>query len=206
MVSSTPSDFRYYSDVGQQTITGRMPVPPVGAPSSEFGGYTAARVHRPLVANSQPYFADVDRWKPFVLSSDSTTLLRRAFRKKFPKLCRASRADETKLEPFPYQDEDIKAIKAYASARSWVVSRLHLEAVDCEDTEAGFDIDDPWFFVDATEAVGYLDSGMWLVDAWDYDNDGRSELMFSINRDNEGEHELWSDDFRKHATFKFNYP
>ena len=46
---------------------------------------------------------------------------------------------------------------------------------------------------------------MWMVDAGDYDNDGRSELIFSISRDNEGGYEIWYDDFRKHATFKFHY-
>ncbi len=52
------------------------------------------------------------------------------------------------------------------------------------ETEAGFDMDDPWFFVDTKKAVTYLDSGLWLVDAGDYDNDGKSELIFSINREN----------------------
>lgn len=96
-------------------------------------------------------------------------------------------------------------MKTYTSGKGWVIARMHLEAIDCRDTEAGFDIDDPWFFVDENKHVGFLDSGMWLVDAGDYDNDGRSELIFSISRDNEGGYEIWYDDFRKHATFKFHY-
>jgi hypothetical protein len=82
---------------------------------------------------------------------------------------------------------------------------LHLEAVDCADVEAGFDIDDPWFVVDTKKSIAYLESGIWLVDAGDYDNDGRSELVFSINRDNEGGYEIYYDNFKKHATFRFNY-
>jgi len=50
-----------------------------------------------------------------------------------------------------------------------------------------------------------LDSGLWLVDAGDYDNDGRSELVFSIDRDNEGGYELFHDGFQKRAVFNFNY-
>jgi hypothetical protein len=46
---------------------------------------------------------------------------------------------------------------------------------------------------------------LWLVDAGDYDNDGKSELIFSINRENEGGYEIWYDSFKKHAIFKFNY-
>lgn len=205
VVSRTPNDFRWYSDVGQQTIISTNPVPTIGARSSEFGGYTDASVYRPLVANSQEYFADPDRWKPSVVSPAVKSLLQQAFRKRFPKLCRISQSDHSKLEQFPYRNDELKIVKAYTSVSGLVVARLHLEAVDCQDTEAGFDIDDPWFYVDAKKAVTYLDSGMWLVDAGDYDNDGKSELMFSINREDEGGYELWYDNLKKHATFKFNY-
>jgi len=44
-----------------------------------------------------------------------------------------------------------------------------------------------------------------LVDAGDYDNDGKSELVFSIDRENEGGYQIWYDNFTKHATFKFHY-
>jgi hypothetical protein len=205
VTSRTPSDFHYYSDVGQQIITSTTRVPSIGAPSREFGGYSEAKVHRPLVANSQPYFADPDRWKPLVLSPDVTTRLRQAFRKRFPNLCRTNKDDESKLEPFPYHDEDVTPVKGYSSATGLAVAQLHLEAIDCEDVEAGFQLDDPWFLIGGNKAAAYLDSGMWLVDAGDYDNDGKSEVIFSINRENEGGYEIWYDEFKNHTVFKFNY-
>lgn len=205
VISHGPGDFLWYGDVGQQAIISTNPVPTVGTRSTEFGGYTEAAVYRPLVANSKPYFADPDRWKPFVPSSEITTLLQQAFRRKYPKLCRTSKTDESKLEEFSYENEEVKVVKAYASRPGSIVARLNLEAIDCQDTEAGFDIDDPWFFVDATKTVKYLDSGMWLVDAGDYDNDGRSELIFSINREDEGGYEIWYENFNKHSAFRFHY-
>jgi hypothetical protein len=205
VVSHAPSEFRWYSDIGQQAIISTNPVPTVGTRSTEFGGYTEASVYRPLVANSKAYFADPDRWKPFAPSSEIATLFQEAFRKKFPKLCRMSQTDQSKLEEFSYRNEEVKVVKAYAAGSGSIVARLHLEAVDCHDTEAGFDIDDPWFYVDATKVVKYLDSGVWLVDAGDYDNDGRSELIFSINREDEGGYEIWYDNLKKHATSKFVY-
>jgi len=78
-------------------------------------------------------------------------------------------------------------------------------AIDCEDTEAGFEIDDAWFAVGVDKSVQYLDSGMWLVDAGDYDNDGKSELVFAIDRYNRGGYELFYDDFKQHSTFEFSY-
>lgn len=46
---------------------------------------------------------------------------------------------------------------------------------------------------------------MSLVDAGDYDNDGKSEVVFSIAGDNLGGYVLFYDDFTKHATFEFSY-
>lgn len=205
VVSRNPNDFRWYSDVGQQVITNTSHLPTIGVRSPEFGGYTDATVYRPLVASSKPYFVDPDKWKPSAPPSILTTLLRDAFRNRFPKLCRTNQTDETKLEPFPYDNDQVKIVKTYASSAGSYIARLHLEAVDCQDTEAGFSIDDPWFSVDTNKVVKYLDSGMWLVDSGDYDNDGKSELIFSISRDNEGGYEIWYDNLQKHATFNFNY-
>jgi len=206
LTAQTPREFQFYADVGLQKITSTGSIPSVGKPSVDFGGFDAAPVHRPLVANSQPYFRDPDVWKPTQPSPVLLGLLRQQFRKKFPKLCRISKHDESTLEPFVYGDEDVRLAKAYASKNGWLVARLHLsEAVDCSDTEAGFEIDDPWFTIDPEKSPRYLDSGMWLVDAGDYDNDGRSELVFSISRYNRGGYLLFYDDFSRHAAFEFSY-
>jgi len=164
-----------------------------------------ALLYRPLIANSEPYFTDPDLWKPFKPPADLITALRSQFRKSFRTLCRLNANDESKLEKFIYQDDDVRLVKAYTSRRGWIVARLHLEAIDCNDVEAGFDIDDPWFAVDPTKSVILLGSGFELVDAGDYDNDGTSELVFAIKRDNRGGYELSYDNFKRHAVFEFGY-
>lgn len=204
-ITSRAKEFKWYAAVGQQEIVGSDPVPTVGTQSAEFGGYTGAAVYRPLIANSRPYFHDPEAWKPFNPPQDLTTALQRAFRKQFPKLCRLGGPDSSEMNSFPYRNEQVKLAKAYRAKTGWAIARLNLQAVDCADVEAGFDIDDPWFVIDPVGSVRYLDSGMWLVDAGDYDNDGRSELLFSINRDDRGGYELFYDDFKKHASFAFNY-
>lgn len=207
LTARTPAEFPFYSEVGLQEITSAGVVPIVGKRSAEYGGSLDALVYRPLVAISKPYFKDPDGRKP--LASTSLELLKRlrlAFRVKFPKLCMASKRDPSRLEPFLYRDEDIRVAKAYSSRDGRSIARLHLEgAIDCEDVEAGFDIDDPWFLVNPDASAHYLDSGMWLVDAGDYDNDGESELVFSIDRENRGGYELFYNRFRKHEVFEFLY-
>ncbi len=202
----TPKEFKFYSHIGLQEIVDAGSVPTIGKRSAEFGGFAEASVHRPLVANSQAYFSDPETWKPSVLPADLIGFLREQFRRRFPKFCKASNHDGGKLEPFPYRDEDVKVVKAYTSRKGWTVARLRLEeAIDCDDVEAGFEIGDRWFAVDPQKTAQYLGEGMWLVDAGDYDNDGKSEVVFSIDRYNRGGYELFWDDFKGHATFEFSY-
>lgn len=201
----TPKEFNYYSHVGLQKITDGGPVPTIGKRSTEYGGFGEALVYRPLIANSEQYFKDPESWKPTQSSLDLVKLLREQFRKRFPKFCK-SKHDEDGVEPFLYRDEDIRVVKAYVSSRGWTIARVHLgDAIDCEDLEAGFEINDSWFAVDPQQLVQYLGNGIWLVDAGDYDNDGKSELVFSIDDYNRGGYEIFYDDFKKHATFKFSY-
>ena len=186
----------------QQQIVSTGPVPTIGKRTEAFED---ALLYRPLIANSQPYFTDPAAWKPFAPPSDLFFVLRTGFRKSFPTLCRLDAGDNTKLQKFAYQDDDVKLVKAYRSRTGWIVARLHMQAIDCNDVEAGFEIDDPWFLVDPTKSVTLLGSGFELVDAGDYDNDGNSEIVFAIKRDDRGGYELFYDNFKKHAIFEFGY-
>jgi hypothetical protein len=186
-----------------QDIISGDPIPTVG--KREASGFSEFVGYRPLVATSQTFVSDPDVWRPFNPNQDLVGVLRKQFRQKFPRLSRESKPDSGKLEPFPYQDQDILVTKAYKSKAGWVVAHLRMEAIDCNDVEASFNIEDPWFVVNPGQSAAYLESGLWLVDAGDYDNDGKSELVFSINRDNEGGYELFYRDFNKRTVFNFNY-
>lgn len=202
----TREDFSYLYQVGLQEIVSTGPIPTVGKRSRDYAGWMGDALFRPLVANSQPYVGDPESWKPSQPSAEHVRLLRQEFHRKFPKLCRVSKQDETKLEPLPSRDENIRVVKAYASNRGWAVARLHLAgAISCEDLEAGFEMGDPWFTINPEHSVQYLGQDIWLLDAGDYDNDGRSEVVFVIEGYNRGGYELFYDDFRKHAIFEYSY-
>jgi hypothetical protein len=206
VLGRTPDDFAYYADVGLQDVPGKRSVPRIGSPSTDFGGFTDASVHRPLIAVSKLSFADPDGWKPAHLSAQVTQSLRGQFRRKFPTLCRDNGLEDSKSEPYPFKDSDVAVVKAHSSKAGWAIAQLHLpDAIECNDKEAGFGLDDPTFLVRPDGSGEYLDQGIWLVDAGDYDNDGKSELVFAINRYNRGGYELFYDDFRKRAIFQFSY-
>lgn len=202
----TPAAFERYSDIGLQDIAAGATVPSVGKPLAEYGGFSGMAVHRPLVAVTRPFAGDPEGWKPAHLSDEAISNLRRAFRQKYPTLCRADPKDETRRVPYRYAVRDIQLVKVYASRAHRVLAQLHVErAQDCAGADGGFGLDDPWFVAALGGPAEYLDSGIRLVDAGDYDGDGKSELVFAIDRYNRGGYELFYDGLRRRAVFEYSY-
>ncbi len=203
--AETPADFGYYSQIGLQRVTNTSPVPTIGEPTTEFGATVDQPLLRPLVAVSAPNFNDPDNWKLHELSPEQLALVRREFRQRFRKLCRLSQ-DETKVEPRPYTDSEIEAVKAYASNSNWVLVHLHIDdAIACNENEAGFQMLDPWFAISPTKSPSYVGAGLVLVDAGDYDNSGHSQLLFAMSGYNLGGYILYFENFSHHATFAYSY-
>jgi hypothetical protein len=202
--SRAPTFFEYYASIGQQKIVGTASPPTVGKPSREFGGFTEEAVYRPLVAISRPNFQDPDRWRIVQPPAGVVEQVRKAYRARFPRVTNCTKDDvETEL-PWSYSNADIRLHRVYVSRSEWYLAELSLQEYICDGPP-----DEPfknhWFVVTPNGTVRFLDSSMWLVDAGDYDNDGKSELVFSIDDYNRGGYKLFSDEFRKKAVFKFSY-
>lgn len=190
-----------YAEIGRQDIVGGT-VPTIGKRSGEYGGVWDTAVYRPLVVVSQPNFKDPEAWKPAVPNQNLLDRLRKQFRKHYPSLCRIENTEDTIKSPWLYPDKNIKVTQAYSSQKGWSIAGLRLDNVrDCSDEEAGFQIDNPWFVIDQNGTIKLLDTGITLVDAGDYDNNGKAELLFVINRSHEGGFELFYDDFKRRAVF-----
>jgi hypothetical protein len=204
VVSKTPSSFKFYSTVGQQEIIDSAPPPTIGKPSTEFGGFVHEAVYRPLVAVSEPNYRDPEKWQPAKISSETLAALRNAFRNRFPKIENCTNRNINHAKPWAYADANVTVNKAYASNRRWLIAELQVSGYQCDGPpdEAFFS---QWFVVSPEQQARFLDSGVWLVDAGDYDNDGSSELVFSIDGDNRGGYKLFYDDFKRKAVFEFSY-
>lgn len=201
--SRTPKQFDFYAHVGLQSLDDFSQAPKVGSKSEEFGGFTGEAVYRPLVANSEPFFSDPDHWKDSLVPGPIQTALRRAFRHNNPKVCKQDQTDETKSTPFAYTDSQVQIAKALKSQADIWIAELHLDnASACDDV---VEFDDQWYVSRPDESTDYIGEGMWLVDAGDFNNDGKSEILFSIARYNRGGYELFYDQFTKHVSFEFSF-
>jgi hypothetical protein len=198
--SRIPRSLELAARAGQQLmLTDAKKVPSVGLPTHEFEGWMGDTVLRPLVAVSAPNFKDPDVWKPAVLDAAATTLVRREFRRKHPKVtdCEAE-------EQHDYPDLDVHIVRAYAAKTGWQLVLASLKGCDVEDMQ-GDGLSLEWFTIDPSKAVQYLAGNLVLVDAGDYDASGHSQIIFMIDDYKRGGYTLFYDDFRKRASFEFNY-
>jgi hypothetical protein len=184
--SHSPADFEWYANVGLQEVDQQSQFPKIGAKSKDFGGFTGEAVYRPLVANSGPFFTDPEGWKRAVPPKGVEDAFRAAFRHKSPKFCPQSEDGETPAAPVKYENSQVQIKKAYRSNRGTWIAEIHLnDPKACEY--------DRWFVVAPDGSAAYLDEGVWLVDAGDFNKDGESEVLFSISRYDRGGYELFYD-------------
>ena len=188
-------------------------VPVIGKPSREFTGVSSLfgleNVRRPLVVISKPYYRDPDGWKRTQLREEAARLVRDAFRRQYPHVVRCK--DEEIVErdwKFPNSSLSIRA--AYASNKDSFLVAVNLDAGDCG---WGGRPDEPtdsfvfqWFLVSPDRSVRRIGGFEILLDAGDYDNDGRSELVFFSTRSESSDaYDLLYGDFQKKVELEVGY-
>jgi hypothetical protein len=204
VTARTPPEFPDLDSVGTEQITSSGPVPTVGKRSMANSGFYYSPAYRSLVAVSKPYFNDPDVWKPSHLSTELTGALRQRFREKFPKVSNCRNPDENIPRSWPYRDEDIRIGKTYSSKENWSLAELYLPGWKCDGPQKdGSPFLAQWYAIAPTGEIRFLGSGMWLIDAGDYDGDGRSEVLFAVGGFAKDGYRLFYQDFRKSAEFSF---
>ena len=206
ITAQTLNDFYSMDCIGYQRIIGAGPIPTVGKRSELFSGFLFSPVYRPLVAVSQAYFQDPDVWKNLPPSLELIKTVRQKFRQQFPKAMNCRNQTENIQMKWEYKDEDIEILKRYTSKRNWSLVNLHLKGWACDGPQDdGSPFTGQWYLVESSGASRFIGANMWLVDAGDYDNDGKSEVLFSIEGYNRGGYRLFYKDFNKKAEFLFAY-
>jgi hypothetical protein len=189
--SSSPGRWLAYEDIGLQFIAPQSRIPRIGVPAEIYEQWGAdAPVHRPLVVVSGGSVADPEQWRP---ASPADSALRRA--KEDLRLRLEQENPKLKVE-----SQELRLLSAYRSRNGETLLALGLKGQPPADEVPGPEWGPHWFIVDSAR-LSFLGNDLLLIDAGDYDGDGRSELVFRRSGyDYEG-YVLFSDDFREVATF-----
>jgi len=206
MEARTPEDFRLYALVGMEEITTPEPVPTVGKRAREYGGFTDDPVYRPLAAVSQPNFKDPESWRPSRLSQEQLNAVRKEIRDKLPRASNCRDPHENKLKSKQPIVKEIKVVSTYSSKEGWSLVQLGLRGYYCDGIadDSGLFIGQ-WYLIEPSGKMRFLGSGMSLVDAGDYDGDGKSEVLFAVDGYDLCGYRLFYRDFSRSAEFLFSY-
>jgi hypothetical protein len=194
-----------------QKITTPFPdIPVIGASSQEFAGLMAigpGKIRRPLVVVSKPYFRDPDSWKRLpTLPNRIAKLVRAAFRRDFPHVDRC-KDEEVVQHNWEFPDSSLVLSPAYGSNKGSFLVKADLEAGDCGYVDDPDDpLSGPWYFVSAQGSARRIGSFMTLLDAGDYDNTRRSEVIFMLSQPEDTDGLILYDaNLRKRASLTWTY-
>ena len=187
-------------------------VPLVGKPSQQLAGVFSpgpAKFHRPLVVVSKPYFSDPDGWKRTQLPVGIAKLVRAGFRRHFEHVDRCEK-EKIADHDWKFPDSAPALPVAYSSNKNSFLVAARLNAGDCG---WGGDPDDPtdsfvdqWFLVAPDHTVRRIGGFAELLDAGDYDNDGKSEpIFFSMRSEISDVYDLVYDSLQKKAELEIGY-
>lgn len=210
---SIPSDrvTRVLDDLTFTQVISTPPsaIPSIGAPQERWAplGTGPTKGRRPLVLVSQPYAADPDGWRRLdQLPLDVGTSVRTAFRNQFPHVFRCKN-EAIVQRNWRFPDSALQFRSTYASNKGSYLVEVDLAAGDCGYVDDPNDpLASPWFFVTANGEPRRIGAFMTVLDAGDYDNDGRSEVIFMIEQpeDTEG-FVLFDADMQMRASLLWTY-
>lgn len=194
-----------YADVGTQYLSEETPAPVVGEPSLDFAGADRVAVQRPLIAVSAPNFADPDGWAPADISLAAKAAAVADFRTRFANVENCASPEENKPLPMTYGDADVGIFGGFVSAKGWTIISALLDGYRCDGPADGTAFVAQTFAISPDGKAQHLGEGLQMLDAGDYDNDGKSEVVFHVSRYNESGYELRYNDFAGQAPFVYSF-
>jgi len=199
---STPYQWTYPRDK-LLNISPNQTIPRVADKLHLFAGWCRAPKNRPLVVVSNGSVSDPDNWEPFKPEASLIARVFVQFRKHAgPAVICPGHSDSSVV--FSYTSNDLEALAGYKdrSGRKLISVRLKPRTDGCEGPP-----DEAWdshTFLVTTQST-YLGAGLTLVDAGDYDANGKSALLFWFGGYNQDGYVLFSSDLAKEADYLWQY-
>lgn len=193
--SRNPKSIDRYFKVGMHEIESGGTIPKIGEPSILFSGFMGGEIYRPLLLNSQSYCSDPELWKPYRPARSDIDAVYDFLKKKYQ--VSQQRAVKAKVEV----NKSYKSQSGDAKLVSLTITGAEIIPYTDDFTENNKDI---WCYIGNGE-VRYLKSEMLILDAGDYDGDGKVEVVFKTEKYNYDGYVLFYDDLKKHVEFGWSY-
>ena len=197
-----PDDWTFKRDMLLEVAPAQNP-PAIMNRKKQFGGWCDSPLHRPLVLVSGGSFEDPEVWRSYAPDSTLRRSLFPAFRRSEDSVYFCPK-DPEKAVRFDFTWRDLRIVAGYRNRARLMLLAVELDprGGECDYmAEAAWDLH--WFLLgDEPVLVG---RSLELVDAGDFDGDGRSELLFWHSGYNEDGYTLYYDGLRKHVDYWWSY-
>ncbi len=185
-------------------ISPNQEIPRIQNKEKEFQGWCSAPDYRPLVLVNEPNYKDPSAWRPFRPDGSCKKLLFTKFKAVVAVAHNCLNIQENKTSPFNYTARDLIIYKGYQNKAG---EQLISIGLDSKQYNCDGPIETAWtphWFLMGKE-ITYVGNHLSLVDAGDYDNDGKSEMMFWYSGYNKDGYTLFRDDFKNRFDYHWNY-
>jgi hypothetical protein len=200
--SPTPSDWYYRRD---KLYSYSGAIAPIANSKMMFGGWCDPPKTRPFVLVSRPNVSDPERWKPFSVGNDYKQELYEAFKRVVGDVINCKDPYDNKGEPFLF---DVEALKIHNGYRSRNGNALISIGLDLNQYRCDGPSDASWasqWFLIRNNQIAFIGNEMMLVDAGDYNGDGKSEILFWSSGYNKDGYILYFDDLQQKVEYKWSY-
>lgn len=188
-------------------VSSMASIPRIAVGDERFESWLGAVHDRPLALTTARDVRETEGWMVSRLSTNERAIFARAFRASvvLPH-CDVTPRGVTPPADDQFTELDISVRKVLRSAAGQLLVGL---AID-EQRKPCDDVRDPartehWFITRGDEAPHFIGNEMHVVDAFDFDSDGRTEWLFSLSRYNEDGFILFFDAFRKSVQSTWHY-
>lgn len=185
-------------------ISPNQQIPKMQNKGKEFEGWCSAPDYRPVVLVNQPNYKDPSGWKPFRPDGSFKKVLFTKFKAVAGAAESCLDEQENKTSPYTYTAKDLLIYRGYQNKAGQKLISIGLDSKH-------YHCDGPiepawtphWFLIN--QDIYYIGNDMSVIDAGDYDNDGKSEMMFWHSGYNEDGYTLFYNDFRKRVDYYWKY-
>lgn len=180
-------------------------IPVIGKLSTEFSGWIYKESYRPLILVTQNNYRDPENWKPAMLNKDLLYILLAQFKLTIDYAEVLDVENDSTRQINDIKASDLALYKSYKSNTGKMLVQIGFRGfVDCQG-QGEYICPNRWFYLKKDIDPKYIGSGMKLIDAGDYDEDGFSEVVFWIAGYNYDGYKMFFDDFSESSEYSWKY-
>lgn len=172
-----------------------------------FSNWEGEKKFRPLILTTNKTI-DPDRWKPYNIKGNALNSFKSIFIKKLGgNVDNCTKYIEGKEQEFlntKLNNQNVSLLKAYKSSKDEVLFGISTIAKYECDGPSSEEYSIHWFYK-TKNSVKFVGNQIMPIDAGDFDNDGKSEWMFSKSGYNLGGYKLFYDNFKNSVKFEWVY-